>query len=368
MPGFPTRIADVTQAWICEILDIDSAAIKAFSIDVPGENPGFGSEIAFVRLDAGPDIPASLMIKVPPEYPDAADLVQAYGSFLREAAFYKHLAAQTPVRTPRAYAIEASDDGRDAIMVLEDCSRMTQLPFLDGPPSLTQLMAVVRSAARLHAHWWGRATELAAFDIIMRPGQGQWDEFGQTTTGPSGTMQQWLASPWVEYAPSDAVPALQTLSKYFDKLITDGWPDRNLTLCHMDFHQQNMFIDEDAPDDPIVIFDWDGCHIGSGAHDVAYLLSFLPVEYRRDIESAILLTYHNELLASGVSAYTLQDLRDDYRFGCVFNTYLLPMCLSLDFSGEDSQQLATQVIEGFLCNMLDHDGPALVAQLSATLT
>ena len=195
----------------------------------------------------------------------------------------------------------------------------------------------------------------------MRPGHPTWNKFFQDV---GGGIVQWLDSPWVRYAPAAAIPILERLATAFDQLVTEWWPKEPQTLCHLDFHLQNLFFDGNSPDDPIVIFDWDGCHIGPGAHDISYLLSYLPVAYRREHEHDLLETYRESLERNGVAEYSYDDLVSDYRFGCLFNTWLLPTTLSLDLSGDEMPKLAEQVIGGFLSNILDHDAGALLDKLS----
>jgi hypothetical protein len=126
----------------------------------------------------------------------------------------------------------------------------------------------------------------------------------------------------------------------------------------MDLHTQNIFYDAERPDDPIVIFDWDGCHAGCGAHDIAYFLALLPISLRRNVEQQLLLRYHQGLMRAGI-AYPYADFLADYRFGSLFNTFLIPMLLSLDVADEASQAVAKHLISGLLQLIVDNDAAAL---------
>ena len=359
---FPTTIKDVSREWIAGIFGIDPESISAFNIEIPQDNPGYGSDIGFLRLTTSePGVPSSMMLKVPPRYPDAAELIRKAGSFRREATFYKYLAPQTPVRTPTIYAVEIEDESGDAIMVMEDCSNMKQFSFLDDPPATVEhLRLIVGAIASLHAHWWNRADELTEYDSIMHPGHEVWQNLAQDSE--SG-FDQWLNSSFIDFAPQSSLAVCKRLAGEFKWFITDCWPTSNLTLCHMDYHVQNLFLDTENTEDPIVIFDWDGCHIGSGVHDIAYLLSFLPVDFRRRQERGLLTVYHEALTQSGVSQYTFEQLMSDYRFGCLFNAFLLPMALDLDLSGDIGVAFARLITQGILTNILDHDAHLLLDEL-----
>jgi hypothetical protein len=303
--AFPTKLEDVTLTWIASAFGVDPSSITAFELTIPDQNPGYGSEIAFLRISSTADIPTCAMIKVPPLHPESAALARAAGSFRREAVFYKFLAPETPVRTPEVHAVEVDDSTGDAILVLEDCSSMATFSFIRDDPQvrLDQLQAMVKTAARLHAHWWNRSDELARFDAVMRPGHPTWTSLARFTQSALG---QFLDSPWAEFAPAESIPTLRRVAQNFGRLLTDWWPTNNLTLAHMDFHVQNMFYDHDTPDDPILAFDWDGCHIAPGAHDVAYLLSLLPIDLRRRHEAELPSHYHANLKLEGVSNYGLR--------------------------------------------------------------
>jgi hypothetical protein len=55
----------------------------------------------------------------------------------------------------------------------------------------------------------------------------------------------------------------------------------------------------------------------------------------------------------------------DYRFGCLFNTYLLPMALSIDVTGDEAKRLGARVVGGLLQNLIDHRADKLLDELEA---
>ena len=136
--------------------------------------------------------------------------------------------------------------------------------------------------------------------------------------------QLWLESPLVKSAPVGLDYLYQQLSEKADWILTRLWPTNNLTLVHGDFHAQNIFWDGYKRE--AVFFDWDGCHPGRGAHDLAYLLALLPTDYRRQIESKLLEIYLEALHQADIN-YAETELKQDYQFGVLFASCLVPMML-----------------------------------------
>ena len=84
-------------------------------------------------------------------------------------------------------------------------------------------------------------------------------------------------------------------------------------------HQEHAEPKIDADADEVIIIDWETIQRSIGVSDIAYLMfsSMLPVEQRRRYEAPVIAAYHDELLASGVTAYSLDDCHDDYRLSIV---------------------------------------------------
>jgi len=354
MPSFPSTIHDVDKEWIASIFDVEPKAISSLEISVPKERRGYGSEIGFLKIqtDQG-GIPSNLVVKVLPTDPAAAEAVHRFGSFWREAAFYNCLGPKSPTRTPKLYAAEYEEESGSAIIVLEDCSSMYQIPNQEVG-WVEELREIVSTAARLHAHWWKKETELANYESVMRPGERYWQSLARRTC--EGWVR-WLESPLAEYAPARLKPLCTSLVDKAEWLMTEGWPKTDLTLCHGDLNGGNLFHDPEKPQDPIVVFDWTSYRLGRGAHDIAYLFSQLPIEFRRQEEEDLLTHYHKGLIQSGVPC-SLEQTMLDYRFGCLLNMILMvPMTLDFDFADKEGMLQRTFSIA------LDHGADVILSEL-----
>ena len=95
--------------------------------------------------------------------------------------------------------------------------------------------------------------------------------------------------------------------------------DRNatrttFTLRHSDYRVDNLFFGA-SERRPLVVVDWQGALRGwSGAYGGIYLLcTGMPIEDRRSHGAALLSTYYDTLVASGVRDYRLDEFEQDCR-------------------------------------------------------
>ena len=362
MADFPTQLTNVTPEWVASCLGIEAAHLTDFKLTIAETRRGYGSEIGFISI--GSDlrssdkvaVPRKMIVKVPPEHPAARQMARELGSFVRESGFYRDVAPLTPIRTPQIYGVQYDPKTGDGVMLMQDCSHMQTFAF-DAPADFPQLQAIVRALARMNAGWYGKTAELSTFDAIMTPDSTAWQ---RSVAQIQTSWRAWLVSELAEFAPSGTLPVCEQLARTAARLYLDQWPSSHLTLTHMDFHLQNIFFDAGA-NDPVVVFDWDGCHIGCGPHDLAYLLGMYATDQRRSLEPLLLGQYHDDMVAFGVSDYSQQAIYEDYRFGTLINTYLLPVLLSLDMSADRDRELAQSLTARLLTTMLDHDAQHLLA-------
>jgi hypothetical protein len=357
----PTLLTDVNRQWLADALSVDQGLISGFNITSPTLQRGYGGDIGFVSIDwvlsaATLALPSYLVVKLMPSHPVAAALVRHVRSFEREAKFYADFASILPVRAPRAYYANWQASSGNAVLLLEDCRDLQSFTFTDPPP-LPVLEQVVDTAVRLHAHFWGHQALLLEQRSVLATSSVIWQQWAKQLTVDWALF---LDSPLVKYLPSSTRALCDRVAADIEALMTRHWPTRHLTLCHMDLHTQNIFYDAARPDDPIVIFDWDGCHPGCGAHDIAYFLALLPISLRRDVEPNLLRRYYGGLISAGIEDYTYTEFLADYRFGSLFNTFLIPMLLSFDVDHEANQAVAEHLISGLLQLIIDNDAAELL--------
>ena len=267
--------------------------------------------------------------------------------------FYRHLAPVLPVRSPRPYAAEIEMNTGSGILVLEDCSRMKTFRFDKVPPLTNELEQIVRTLAKLHAFWWNQTDSLA--EILPSFGSTSNWEYPKEITS-----RKWLESSLPKQLPDYMVKLATELSKNISCFRNHASYKKNTTLAHMDFHLQNILYDSDDEKDPVVVLDWDSYGIGCGAHDLAYMASLLPIEYRRLHEDRILKDYLEQLIRLGVTDYNASDLYRDYQVGCLLAPSLQAILAQLMGNKFEDQKLLCKLAKRQFQLVLDNQADKLI--------
>ena len=120
---------------------------------------------------------------------------------------------------------------------------------------------------------------------------------------------------------------------------------RTQTLVHGDVRVDNVMF---GPDDqhPVVLIDWQAVMVSNPLQDLAYLLSQnLTVDDRRAHEDELVRYYFDQLVALGVTGYTLEQCWDDYDVGVLYLlSYPLIIGGAFDPANERGKQLAEEVL------------------------
>tara|TARA_E500000331_G_scaffold358494_1_gene425847 strand:+ start:7498 stop:8601 length:1104 start_codon:yes stop_codon:yes gene_type:complete len=353
LPSFPTSLAEVTSEWVTGVLGAPKRS--DVTIRIPQARIGYGSEIGFLDIASDdPAVPSSLVVKVPPKDRRTREAVIQFGAFRRELMFYRSIAPHVPIRTPKVYVMELDAETGSGILLVEDCSQMKSFLFGQSPPTLDQLLQTVTTLAKLHAAWWDKTEALP--QEVNRHDPETWNAW---LADIQSGWQQWQSSPLSAYLDDAAAALCQRLSGDFVNC-SNLRPSTNLTLCHMDFHIQNLFYDTASEEDPVVVIDWDSCGVGCGPHDLAYLMSLLPTLHRKDNESEILQRYHEELLANGVTGYDEEAMYTDYRIGSLLATSLQPVLLNLVALDSEALHLIGSLASRQLQMVVDHKAQQLL--------
>ncbi|MEW6267823.1 MAG: hypothetical protein AB1689_00830, partial [Thermodesulfobacteriota bacterium] len=119
MPAsIPVEVADVTRAWLEEVLRVHAPGASLRAVEVVEAHSGTTGRARVVLTHDDERLPPSVFVKLAPFDPEQRAFVEQQGMGVFEARFYAEVAAQVPVRIPRPwYAAHA--DGR-YVMVLED--------------------------------------------------------------------------------------------------------------------------------------------------------------------------------------------------------------------------------------------------------
>jgi hypothetical protein len=243
-----------------------------------------------------------------------------FGRSAKEPFFYNNIAPAMPQSPlPRCYAA-AYDAAQDlACLLLEDLSYSHAQPEWPLPPDDGNCTALVRTLARIHAHWWQDPRLEVAFRPAIPPGRA-WADRRAAAIGRLPEFVNFLGS----RLPSHHAAVYRQIARAGASLyeVPPGAP--NQTLLHGDAHTWNgMYPQEPAAE--LRLLDWNMWDIGCPADDLAYLMAVhWSPERRGRLESHLLATYHTTLVDCGVRGYCFTDLEQEYR-AAVVRSLLTPV-------------------------------------------
>lgn len=277
------------------------------------DRAGMAGALFRVRLTgSGGALPTSLIAKFSPSDPTLLTQLNQMGFFAREVAFYRRLAAATPVRTPICYFAHIDQMSGAAVLLLEDLNPARNGDSVVGE-TIEQVSALLSELARMHARWW-------------RDDALDHDE-------PWTRLPSMLAPSAVAYVFEEAWPSfLNKLSIPVDHAITDAraWITATLptaatvlfesgprTLIHNDVQPDNLFYGSGSGR-YVIFVDWQMITYARCVVDVANAIrGMLPPEIRREAESGLLSLYHGALVRWGITNYPLQQCQADYDLATV---------------------------------------------------
>ncbi len=354
----PTTTSEITAEWMTGALRGsgtigEDTRVASVVLDPAAAGVGFMGEIGKVGVvyDGAPtDAPTSMIAKFPTNSPEVRAMMHPTRIYEREHRFYAELADRSSLRTPAVYHItcvtaDVPDDER-YLLLMEDLSSLTPGDQLAGlSPEQTE-HALVALAGHHAAFWGGAGLEHADFVPIIN---GPLNQAGAPIYDASlpGFMDAFGAV---------ITPELESYVSGYSAVrgqILDDLAAMPHTLVHFDYRADNLMFDVD---DSVAVVDWQTISRGGGAADVGYLLSQnLSVDDRRTHEHDLLRSYHDALVAHGVSGYSFDTLRADYEVGIACG-WVIPVFAvgTLDFTSERAVALWTAVVERAQAALLDH--------------
>ena len=277
-------------------------------------------------------------------------MMQPARIYEREHRFYREIAAESPVRTPRVFhvtcntAAESCDE--EYMLLMEDLSQLTLGDQAAGV-SPEQARAALVAIAGHHARFWNCAglDDADFIPVINGPlNQIGGPVYEASLPGFMAAFGEAIVPELRDYVDSYAARRPEILEQLA------AMPH---TLVHFDFRADNLFFDDDGS---IVVVDWQTISQGGSVADIGYFLSQnLSTDDRRKHEADLLRAYHDALAANGVTDYSYEQLVADYPVG-IDCGWIIPVLAvgSLDFTSERAVALWTSVVERTQNALLDH--------------
>ncbi len=340
----PQRAEELTAEWFTQIL-ATGATVTEVRCEEIGADIGFMGEVHRCHLtwapragdgDAAAVRPASVIVKTPTQIPENFAAGDALRSYEREIVVYQKLRTTLGIPMPGYYHGAMDPDPapwvqrplfflfdhlsvrginwviarflklsgkskRRYILVIEDfADARAPTQMLGG--SLDDARRSLEVLARFHAANWMRSDAMQHYryiwpvDTVPRVGQASYvrnrDEFVERF-GPvlgDGMLER-----------LDAIQ--ERVPEICSRLAAEPW-----TLLHGDYRLDNVLF---RPNGEMVVLDFQGLGSGRPAVDVAYFITTALTAEHRHEEEPLLRTYHDALVAAGVSSYSFDELVHD---------------------------------------------------------
>lgn len=352
MPLIPLDPSGITAEWLSEVLNADVRACKVEQIAI---GVGLLGRLFRVHLQGGPDLPATVIVKLPTLDATArVNLCEELEFYLREVHFYQHVGTANPLPPARHYFAAIDEDTHDFVLVLEDLGRLRNADQLVGCTP-DDAATVIDAIAAHHAHWWD--TERLAslhwlktlsappfIEVIVANYEAAWPKF-------------------LDLMEAELSPAMREYGERFASLMR--WFIEELsrepqTFVHGDLRLDQIFfaVDDDAP--PVTVLDWQITGKGRGAWDVGYFLSqSLTSDTRRNIEDDLIARYAERLAERGID-YPSEELRRDYRITTAWG-FIYPVMAGgrIEVVNERNLELTRTMLSRSVAAIEDHDGLSL---------
>ena len=349
----PTTTGDIAPDWLTATLREfgtipGNVSVASVNGEVLPSGVGFMGEVGRLRVtySAPCSAPESLIAKIPTQNETIRAMLAAANIFEREARFYADVCPVVPTVTGHAYGIAADKANEDYLLLIEDLSPYRMGDQLTGL-GVDDAYAALKAAALLHATFW-QSPKLDALSWMPACNSAGM-KIGEHVYAQS-------LDPFKQIFGHAIEPEHESLIDRFgpnSPQLLDRLGAMPTTVSHFDYRLDNLFFGDN---ETVKMIDFQTSSQGGFAYDVGYLLSqSMTIEDRRTHEDDLLMAYHEALVTGGVSGYSLDQLRSDYRVGVLYG-WIIPVFAvgSLDVSSERAMALWTEVIQRAQAALSDH--------------
>ena len=352
MIGVPKDLAAVDSGWLEAALRAAGFEVGVVSVAVEQIAVGAGYIGLLARLTPtynGGDAngaPASMIVKLPSPEPGPQMLGMMLRLWEREGRFYREVAPNLTVRTPRCFLSEQDPADSRVVLLLEDLGHLAQPDQLLGT-TRARAERAIDWLASFHASTWGIADDPGYLAWIPRPDDPIY-------TGVEPLLHGSLPA----FKTTFADIMTPTRERMIDRAVADfsvylGRRDSPFVVGHGDFRLDNMLFDGE---DNLAVLDWQLVLVGGGGYDLAYfIVESLTTEQRREWERPFLERYLAKVTETVDPGITFDELLDGYRMVIHFLMSLMPATQLLDFDVNDrSRALARAIVGRVLAAAEDH--------------
>ncbi len=338
----PQSGEELTADWFTAALGVrvDGATVTRVSSEVIGSGVGFVGELHRCALEwdtDDPELPRSLVVKVPSKVLQNRVFGEGLLAYEREIRVYRDLGGRLGLPMPRHWysamdpnpaawmlpvvtflferlpvgAVgwlidrllkfgEKSD--RRYVLVLEDVAD-AHLPTQVGGGSVDDVRVALDVLARFHAANWLADETVEAHDDHLWPLSRTPKVVQATYRRNHDAFVERFGSMMGDGLIARMDDVQERLPELVGRMVEPPW-----TVLHGDYRLDNLLF---RPSGEIVVVDYQLLCYGRPGWDVAYFITTALSPDHRPEEDSLLRSYHDALVDAGVSDYSLDDLRDD---------------------------------------------------------
>lgn len=311
----PTVLADFSASWLTSILNdagFHSIQVRSVRPDTIGGKQRFNAAVYRLHLEydqAQPDLPSSLIAKLPAGLTELDDRAHVLLPGYRESWFYRSVGAQHGIAVPRCYYNRVDPQSDQSVLLLEDIHPAHSASWLKGTSTTVARMAL-DSAARLHARWWQRGDSPEIAELLQA--------LSESALGEQKLVQDLYVAAWPRFLARFRKEIPPEVRHFGDALLgnmaavdrlLDGSPK---TLIHGDFRVDNLLFTVRQGVYTCWLIDWEDTSFRSGLLDIAWLLGGCLQDRDRKEEANLLEYYFLALINAGVQGYSWEQCLDDY--------------------------------------------------------
>lgn len=303
MDNFPAHPDDFTPDWWSTVL---GRVPDRFRWEAIGTGQ-VGDSVRFTLDFAGEPKPLTLAGKFAAADPTSRGTAVMLGLYAKEVRFYRELAPDLQIRTPKTLLAEIAEDGSRFCLLFEDLGPARGGNQIAGC-SLADARAVIGQAAALHAPSWQNEA------ILGR----NWLQPDPEAAIRVKALYPQAQAIFRERYRDELEPEFMALCEELAEITVATERARTVTsLVHGDFRLDNVLFDIRGGHEPIAVLDWQTLTIGNGLTDIGYFLGCgIGDALRHAHERELLELYCAEMTARGV-AMTVDAIWDDYVLGAL---------------------------------------------------
>jgi hypothetical protein len=306
MTAIKSALDTIEPEWLTRVL-IDAELLSdGRVIAIDQERVGAGMVADAYRLvltyDRPGNGPGSIVGKFAADDPVSREYGQRSGLYRNEVLFYQDLAPKLSFAIPTPVYSALADNETDFILLMEDLTPARAVDQIGGC-SRDEAALVVEQIAAMHAGSW-KDPKLAG-TAWLQNNLRAWLEI----TDGFATSVSVFPEGIVDDADVTEAARLIPYRDAWKRIIAEP-----RSLWHNDLRVDNVLFDACGGAMPVALLDWQGVTYAQGMLDVSYFIgTSLTTEDRRTNERDLVGSYHEALVARGVSDYSLEECWNEYR-------------------------------------------------------